>query len=47
MAYHVESATLDDGDYELFLETEQRISGDLANIIETLTESPKPKFARP
>jgi hypothetical protein len=35
-----QSATLDDGDYELVPEDEQRISEDPANIVETLTEIP-------
>jgi hypothetical protein len=40
IAYHVESTTLDDGDYELVPETEQGFSEDLVSIIETLTEAP-------
>jgi hypothetical protein len=32
--------TLDDGDYELVPETEQGISEDPVNIIETLTKAP-------
>jgi hypothetical protein len=32
--------TLDDGDYKLVPETEQKISEDPANIVETLTEAP-------
>jgi hypothetical protein len=40
IAYHVESATLDDGDYELVPETEQRIYEDPANVAEVLTEAP-------
>jgi hypothetical protein len=39
-SYHVESATLNDGDYELVPETEQRIFEDPANVVETLTEAP-------
>jgi hypothetical protein len=40
IAYHVESTTLDDGDYELVPEIEPGFSEDLVNIIETLTEAP-------
>jgi hypothetical protein len=40
IAYHVESATLDDGDYELVLETEQGFSEDPVNIVKTRTEAP-------
>jgi hypothetical protein len=40
IAYHVESTTLDDGDYELVPKTEQGFSEDLLNIVETLTEAP-------
>jgi hypothetical protein len=40
MAYHVESATLDDGDYDLVPETEQGFSEDPANIAEVITEAP-------
>jgi hypothetical protein len=40
MAYHVESTTLDDGDYELVPEHEQRFSEDQVNIAEELTEAP-------
>jgi hypothetical protein len=32
--------TLNDGDYELVPETEQGISEDPANVVETLTEAP-------
>jgi hypothetical protein len=40
IAYHVESTTIDDGDYELVLEQEQGFSEDPVNIVETLTEVP-------
>jgi hypothetical protein len=40
IAYHVESTTLDDGDYELVPETEPGFSEDPVNIVETLTEAP-------
>jgi hypothetical protein len=39
IAYHVESTTLDDGDYELVMEPDQGFSEDPINIIETLTEA--------
>jgi hypothetical protein len=41
IAYHVESTTLDDGDYELVPETEQEFPEDPVNVVETLTEAPK------
>jgi hypothetical protein len=40
MAYHVESATLDDGDYELVSEHEQGFSEDPVNVTEVITEAP-------
>jgi hypothetical protein len=40
VVYHVESTTLDDGDYELVPETEPGFSEDLVSVIETLTEAP-------
>jgi hypothetical protein len=40
IAYHVESTTLDDRDYELVSESEQGISEDLANVAEVITEAP-------
>jgi hypothetical protein len=40
IAYHVESATLDDGIYELVQEPELGFSEDPANITEILTEAP-------
>jgi hypothetical protein len=39
IAYHVESTTLDDGDYELVLENEQEFSEDPVNVAEILTEA--------
>jgi hypothetical protein len=40
LAYHVESTTLDDGDYELVPENELGFSEDPTNIVETITEAP-------
>jgi hypothetical protein len=40
IAYHVESTTLGDGDYELVSEQEPGFSEDPINIIKTLTEAP-------
>jgi hypothetical protein len=40
IAYHVESTTLDDGDYELVPDSEQGFSEDLVSVVETLTEAP-------
>jgi hypothetical protein len=40
LAYHVESTTLDDGDYELVPETEPGFSEDPVSIVETITEAP-------
>jgi hypothetical protein len=40
IAYHVESTTLEDRDYELVPETEQGFPEDLVSIVETLTEAP-------
>jgi hypothetical protein len=40
LAYHVESTTLDDGDYELVLENELGSSEDPANVVKTITEAP-------
>jgi hypothetical protein len=40
IAYHVESTTLDDGDYELVPKNEQGFSKDPANVAETITEAP-------
>jgi hypothetical protein len=36
-SYHVESATLNDGDYELVPEPEQGFSEDPANVAEVIT----------
>jgi hypothetical protein len=40
IAYHVESTTLDDADYELVPETKAGFSEDPVNVVETLTEAP-------
>jgi hypothetical protein len=40
VAYHVESTTLDDRDYELVPEAEPGLSEDPANVVETITEAP-------
>jgi hypothetical protein len=40
IAYHVESTTLDDEDYDLVPEDEQGFSEDSANVAETITEAP-------
>jgi hypothetical protein len=40
MAYHVESMTLDDGDYELVLEQDQGFSEYPVHVAEDLTEAP-------
>jgi hypothetical protein len=40
IAYHVESTTLDDGDYELVSEQESGFSEDPVDVVETLTEVP-------
>jgi hypothetical protein len=39
IAYHVESTTLDDRDYELVSKTEPGFFEDLVNVVETLTEA--------
>jgi hypothetical protein len=39
MTYHVESTTLDDGDYELGLEHEQGFSEDPANVAKVIIEA--------
>jgi hypothetical protein len=39
-AYHIDSTTLADGDYELILEQEVEISEDPENVIGNLTEAP-------
>jgi hypothetical protein len=38
IAYHVESATLEDGIYKLISALEQGLSEDPANVVEVLTE---------
>jgi hypothetical protein len=40
IAYHVESTTLDDGDYQLVSEHEQGFSEDPVNVAEVITEAP-------
>jgi hypothetical protein len=39
-AYHIDSTTPADGDYELIPEPEGDYSGDPGNVIESLTEAP-------
>jgi hypothetical protein len=39
-AYHIDSTTLADGDYELIPESEVEISKDSGNIVGSLTEAP-------
>jgi hypothetical protein len=39
-AYHVDSTTLANGDYELILESEVEIPEDSGNIVGDLTEAP-------
>jgi hypothetical protein len=41
-AYHIDSTTLADGDYQLIPEPEGDNSEDLGNIIRDLTEAPNP-----
>jgi hypothetical protein len=41
-AYHIDSTTLADGDYQLILEPEEEISEDPGNITRDLTEAPNP-----
>jgi hypothetical protein len=41
-AYHIDSTTLADGDYQLIPELEGSISEDPGNIIRDLTEAPNP-----
>jgi hypothetical protein len=41
-AYHVDSTTLADGDYQLILESEEGISEDPENVTGDLTEAPNP-----
>jgi hypothetical protein len=39
-AYHIDSTTLADGDYELIPDEEVEISEDPGNIVRNLTEAP-------
>jgi hypothetical protein len=39
-AYHIDSTTLADGDYELIPESEVEISEDPGNVVRSLTEAP-------
>jgi hypothetical protein len=39
-AYHIDSTTLADGDYELIPEQEVELSEDLGNTVGNLTETP-------
>jgi hypothetical protein len=41
-AYHIDSTTLTDGDYQLIPEPEEGIFEDIGNIIGDLTEAPDP-----
>jgi hypothetical protein len=41
-AYHIDSTTLADGDYQLIPEPEGDIFEDLGNVIRDLTEAPNP-----
>jgi hypothetical protein len=41
-AYHIDSTTLADGDYQLIPELEGDISEDPGNVIGDLTEAPNP-----
>jgi hypothetical protein len=41
-AYHIDSTTLADGDYQLILEPERDNSEDPGNIIGDITEAPNP-----
>jgi hypothetical protein len=40
LAYHVDSTTLADGDYEVIPDQEVEVSEDLGNTVEGLTEAP-------
>jgi hypothetical protein len=42
IAYHVDSTTLADGDYQLIPEPEEGISEDPGNVTGDLTEAPNP-----
>jgi hypothetical protein len=41
-AYHIDSTTVADGDYQLILEPEEGISEDPGNVTGDLTEAPNP-----
>jgi hypothetical protein len=41
-AYHVDSTTLADGDYQLISESEEEVSKDPENITGNLTQAPNP-----
>jgi hypothetical protein len=41
-AYHIDSTTLADGDYQLIPEPEEGISEDPGNVTRDLTEAPNP-----
>jgi hypothetical protein len=41
-AYHIDSTTLTDGDYQLIPEPQEGISEDPGNVARDLTESPNP-----
>jgi hypothetical protein len=41
-AYHIDSTTLADGDYQLIPESEEGISEDPENVTRNLTEAPNP-----
>jgi hypothetical protein len=43
-AYHVDSTTLADGNYQLILEPEEGISEDPGNVTGDLTEAPNPSL---
>jgi hypothetical protein len=40
VAYHIESTTLDDGDYELVLGQDQGFSEDPTQVVKEVTEAP-------
>jgi hypothetical protein len=45
-AYHIDSTTLTDGDYELIPEPEGGYSEDPGTVVEDFSESPEPRFGR-
>jgi hypothetical protein len=47
VASHIESTTLDDGDYELVLGQDQGFPEDPAQVVEGLTEAPNPSSEIP